>query len=417
MTYLLKSCVAFTVATLVFAGCSGTSTDSIGPETSNLTSEHGQIIPGQYIVVLSQEPAQRLHEGLQRFNVDEEHRAVRSQTERFMTDAGVRSSNIHRTFASAIRGAVVTLTDEQAARLRATSGIAYVEPDRVLRVPVVTVTDIQARKSKPISGGGSTDTSTSTQKTPWGVTRVGGFADASSSSVTAWIIDTGIDLDHPDLNVDLTRCKTFAYGTTNADDMHGHGTHVAGIVGAKNNTIGSVGVAAGIKLVSLRMYDDAGSGSVSNAIAAFDHVAANGLAGDVVNYSSGPSSRWTSQTFDDCVKNVGAKGIKVTLAAGNQADDCAFYSPARTAATNVFTISNMTSSGALSTSSNFGTPVDYAEPGSSIYSTYKGGGYATMSGTSMAAPHAAGILALGAIRNGGTITGDKDATPDVIGVR
>lgn len=415
MTTLLRLLVAFTVATLVLAGCSGSTNDMTAPTPNNLIGDHGQIIPGQYIVVFDDAPSTKLGDGIQRFSIDEQHRAVRSHAEQLLTDAGITSGVITRTFSSAVRGAVVRISDDQAQRLRTARGVAYVEPDRVLRVPTVIITDVQARRSKPISGG--TDTSTSTQKTPWGITRVGGFADASTSSVTAWIIDTGIDLDHPDLNVDLSRCKTFAAGTTNADDMHGHGTHVAGIVGAKNNTIGSVGVAAGIKLVSLRMYDDAGSGSVSNAMAAFDHVAANGAAGDVVNYSSGPSSRWTSQAFDDCVKNVGAKGIKVTLAAGNQADDCVFYSPARTAATNVFTISNMTSSDALSTSSNYGGPVDYAEPGSSIYSTYKGGGYATMSGTSMAAPHAAGILALGTIKNGGTITGDKDATPDVIGVR
>jgi len=111
-------------------------------------------------------------------------------------------------------------------------------------------------------------------------------------------------------------------------------------------------------------------------------------------------------------------GIKFVLAAGNSAIDANNSSPARVNGVNIYTISASDSQDRLASFSNFGNPpVDYAAPGVSINSTWKGGGYNTISGTSMAAPHAAGILLLGAPRTGGFVTGDKDNTPDPIMVR
>ncbi len=89
---------------------------------------------------------------------------------------------------------------------------------------------------------------------PWGVTRVGGGITASDK--TAWIIDSGIDMTHPDLNIDFSRSISFVKGNSSPMDEFGHGTHVAGIIGAiKGNGIGIVGVAAGAKLVSVRVLD------------------------------------------------------------------------------------------------------------------------------------------------------------------
>ena len=194
------------------------------------------------------------------------------------------------------------------------------------------------------------------------------------------------------------------------DDKDGHGTHTAGTVGAKDNSIGVVGVAAGITLVPMKVLNDNGSGYFSWSIAAFDDIAANGSSGDVVNYSVGPGSRYTSSTLDNAVKAVGAEGIHFCMSAGNSNDDTQYYSPARTNATNVYTIASMTSSLSKSSFSNYGSSVDYWEPGSGVYSTYKNNSYATLSGTSMASPHAAGILAAGSITSGGTVSNVPSGT-------
>lgn len=250
------------------------------------------------------------------------------------------------------------------------------------------------------------------QSVPWGVARVNG--GSGSSGATAWVIDTGVDLDHPDLNVDAGRSRSFVRDSS-PDDFNGHGSHVAGIIGARNNSIGVVGVTPGVTIVSVRVLDRSGSGSNSGVIAGVDYVAANGHAGDVANMSLGGS---VSQALDDAVVAAAATGVKFTLAAGNESDTATNHSPARANGPNVYTVSSFAKGDKWSSFSNYGNPpIDYAEPGSSIPSTYKDGGYATLSGTSMAAPHLAGILVAGPVRSGGTVSGDPSAPADTIGVK
>ncbi len=252
------------------------------------------------------------------------------------------------------------------------------------------------------------------QSTPWGIARVGGAK--RSYSRTAWVVDTGIDLDHRDLNVDRNRSKSFVPNES-ADDGNGHGTHVAGTIGAINNKFGVVGVAHGAKLVSIKVLSNRGTGSFAWTISALDYIARNAKRGDVVNMSLGPRSRYTDSKVDAAVRKVANKGIYVVIAAGNSRDNCQYYSPARVNNRNVYTISNMTRQGTLASTSNYGSPVDYAAPGTSILSTWKNGGYRTISGTSMAAPHVAGLLLSGGVRGKGAIRGDKDSRPDPIAHR
>jgi len=259
------------------------------------------------------------------------------------------------------------------------------------------------------------------QTIPWGVARVNGGAGTGSGSGTAWIIDTGIDANHPDLNVDVSRSRNFSTGTSFIDG-NGHGSHVAGIIGAKDNNFGVVGVSPGATLVAVRVLNNAGSGTNSGVIAGVDYVAANGRNGDVANMSLGGGA---SQALDDAVVAAAAKGIKFTLAAGNESDDANNHSPARANGPNVYTVSSFAKGSSetdtddpWSSFSNYGNPpIDYAEPGSAIPSTYKSGGYATLSGTSMAAPHLAGILLVKSPANGGTVDGDPDGNPDKIGTK
>lgn len=264
-------------------------------------------------------------------------------------------------------------------------------------------------KGKPGGGGGGTG-----QTTPYGTTRVGGSVDGSGH--TAWIIDTGIDLDHPDLNVDATRGFTaITQGGGGMDDQNGHGTHVAGTIGALDNDIDSLGVAANTTVVPVRVLDRRGSGSYSGVIAGVDHVGANASPGDCANMSLGGP---VSQELDDAViaasENSGAFFV---VAAGNDGDDANNYSPARANGSNVWTISAIDSSDTMPSWSNYGNPpVDYAAPGVSIFSLWKDGGTNTISGTSMASPHACAVIMMtgGNPSTDGNASGDPDGDPDPI---
>jgi len=283
--------------------------------------------------------------------------------------------------------------------------------DRLASVPPTSVTNVIAA-GKPVGGGGG-----STQVTPWGVTRVGG--PGSGSGKTAWIVDSGIDLTHPDLNVDAASSTSLLSGDSSPNDAFGHGTHVAGIIGAKNNSIGVVGVAAGARLVAVRVLDASGNGPDSGVIAGIEYAVAHGSPGDVINLSLITSPM---PEMDAAVINAGAAGFLVTIAAGNNSAFAGNYSPAEANGANVYTTSAIDNRDTFARYSNYGNPpIDYAEPGSSIQSTYKNGGYATLSGTSMAAPHLAGVLLLrgGAApsTSGATAIRDPDGHPDRIGVR
>ncbi len=275
--------------------------------------------------------------------------------------------------------------------------VALVEKDG----PVSLALPVEGR-ARPGGGGGSG------QSVPWGIAKVGGAGDGTGK--TAWVIDSGIDLAHADLNTSRA-CHAYFAGSSPADG-NGHGTHVAGTIGAKNNTIDVVGVAANAYLCSVRVLGNSGSGSWEGVVNGVNFVAANAASGDVANMSVGGSG--SNVTLENAIRDAAARGIKFTIAAGNASIDASLETPARLNANNVFTISSIASNGCLSSFSNYGLGVDFAAPGSSVLSTRKGGGTTTMSGTSMAAPHAAGVMLLGAPRTSGVVCGDKDAVPDPI---
>ena len=321
-------------------------------------------------------------------------------------------AGLKHVYSNSIRG--FSASANSAAQLQARNpNIAFCEQDQ----------EVEAIQGGPFDFRelGKPSGSPPTQTIPWGVTRVHGGAGTGSGSGTAWVIDTGIDLDHPDLNVDAGRSRNFSTGSS-ADDGNGHGSHVAGIIGARDNGIGVIGVSPGATLVAVLVLNNAGSGSNSVVIAGVDYVAGAGRPGDVANMSLGGG---VSQALDNAVVAAAATGIKFTLAAGNESDNANNHSPARANGPNVYTVSSFAKGSSAtdtddpwSSFSNFGNPpVDFAEPGSSIPSTYKGGGYATLSGTSMAAPHLAGILLVRSAQSGGTVDGDPDGNPDTIGTK
>ncbi len=342
-----------------------------------LQKASSKIIPGKYIIVFKDDVAD-----------------VANLVSRLAKAHGAAVEHVYQ---HALKGFSANLPAAAVQRLRNDPRIKYIVPDAM-----VTVGPPPGKGP----GGGSTG-----QVTPWGVTRVGGPLDGTGK--TAWVIDTGIDLDHPDLNVDVSRSANFVTrGKDSPDDGNGHGTHVAGTIGAIDNDIDVVGVAANATLVAVRVLDNSGSGSYSWVIAGVDYVAQNASPGDVANMSLGGPP---NDALDDAIRAAADKGILFAIAAGNDGDDANNYSPARVEYPNVYTVSAIGEDDCLASFSNWGNPpIEFAAPGVSILSTKDGGGTTTLSGTSMAAPHVAGLLLVGAVNSDGTACNDPDGNPDPI---
>lgn len=281
---------------------------------------------------------------------------------------------------------------------------------------IASIVQASPTKGKPTrspkGGGGS-----AVQVAPWGVLRVGGAGDGTGKGI-ACVIDTGVDLNNQDLNVDAGRSKSFVTSgkaANSPDDYHGHGTHVAGTIAAKNNAIDVVGVAAGAEVVSIRVLDQRGSGLWSWVIKGIDYSASSTANCYVANLSLGGGG---NNSVDDAVEAAAEAGVKFAIAAGNSSIDAKGYSPARAEHVNIYTVSAIDKNDVFAYFSNYGNPpIDFAAPGVSVLSLKKGGGVSTKSGTSMAAPHVAGILLLGDVEAGGTASGDPDNKPDSIACR
>jgi subtilisin family serine protease len=209
--------------------------------------------------------------------------------------------------------------------------------------------------------------------------------DASGSGVRVFIIDTGIRYEH----VDFGGRAVFGFDAFggNGSDGNGHGTHVAGTVGGT-----TWGVAKGVTLVAVRVLNNNGSGTTSGVVAGIDWVTRNkGSQPAVANLSLGGGA---STTIDNAVENAVRAGVTMVVAAGNSNANACNYSPAR--ATNAITVGSTTSTDTRSSFSNFGSCLDLFAPGASITSAWHTSNTAitTISGTSMAAPHVAGVAAL-----------------------
>lgn len=300
------------------------------------------------------------------------------------------------TYGRALKGYAARFSAQQVERLRADSRVQFVQRDGA-----VTAT---------------------AQSTPTGINRANGDGSSAvagngsgSVGVDVAVIDTGVDLDHPDLNVYRSGARNCSKGSS-ADDGNGHGTHVAGTVGARDNANGVVGMAPGARIWPVRVLDNRGSGTFSAIVCGIDYVAAHASEIEVANMSlggpgrdDGNCGRSNGDAMHRAVCGAVARGVTVVVAAGNDSDNAANHVPA--SYDEVVTVSALADfngvpgGGAASTCrsdvddtfanfSNFGSDVDLIAPGVCIRSTWNGGGYSTISGTSMAAPHVAGAAAL-----------------------
>jgi subtilisin family serine protease len=301
----------------------------------------------------------------------------------------------------AFKGYTAQLSAEAAEQLRKTPNVLSVEQDAVVTAFAQTV--------------------------PTGVRRIFGPANPNLDidgvddvrvNVDVAVVDTGVDNTHPDLNVVAqANCVTGVCVNNTGTDDNGHGSHVAGIIGALDNGIGSVGVAPGARIHGVKVLNAAGSGTLSGIAAGIDWVVARASTIEVINLSLGCDG-CTSSAISTAITNATNAGITVVVAAGNSHKNASSFFPANHP--DVVTVSALTDNdgqaGGLGGStlscrsetdqddtlafySNFGSTIEITAPGTCIYSTWMAGGYNTISGTSMASPHvagAAGILTSGA---------------------
>jgi len=315
-------------------------------------------IPNRYIVVLNETDANGV-----------ETRA----SERAIEHARGFSMRVEKVFESALKGYSVEMTAEDALALSSDPEISYIEEDSK-----VAPSSIQANAT-------------------WGLSRIDQRAwtypqdtnyeyALTGAGVNVYVIDTGVKVDHPDFGGRAANAANTSGDNTRIEDCNGHGTHVAGTVGSS-----TFGVAKGVNIHSVRVFPCWGNTPVSNVIAGIDWVVRHGVQPAVANLSLGTSY---SRTLNDAVRSLITRGITATVAAGNDNRDACLDSPA--SLSEAITVGGTDNRDYKSYSSNFGRCVDIFAPGTGIESIWNQDQYPVflMSGTSAAAPHAAGVAAL-----------------------
>ena len=402
---MLKICkaggVVLLLCLLIFACTKDENLNITSDAEVKLLKAGPNAIAGQYIVVFKNTAEAQT---ARNSNANEASKFARTKALDVLSRVGGGNDNLIHAYGKSISGFAASLNAQQIRQLRQNPDVAYIEEDQ-------TMTAVMG--GPPGGGGGGGGGTAPAQDTPWGITRVNGGVDATGK--VAYIIDSGIEAGHEDLNVDISRgFNAFTKGkdASLSTDGNGHGTHVAGTVGAIDNSIGVIGVAAGATLVPVKVLGSRGSGSNSGVIAGVNHVAAQSDC-DAANMSLGGGF---SQALNDAVFFASMK-CPFALAAGNESTNAATTSPASANGSDIYTVSSMANGDNWSSFSNFGNPpVDFCAPGSSVLSTYKDNSYRTLSGTSMASPHVCGILLLGSVSQDGTVSGDPDGNPDPIAV-
>jgi subtilisin family serine protease len=235
---------------------------------------------------------------------------------------------------------------------------------------------------------------------PDGVARIGGpfMLQTDFGGLRVAVIDTGVDSSHPDLNVVHHEDIVAAHTGDDADggDPIGHGTHVAGTIGARADGVGVVGVAPGVEIVDVRVLGSDGTGYMTDILAGIEYVADHPDI-RVVNLSlGGPAGGGLDDEVDAALANLEASGVLLAIAAGNDGRNVSNTVPAgldRGVVVSAYSHRGGEDRG-FASFSNFGEAVDVTAPGVGILSTWPGGGYAALDGTSMATPHVAGLAAV-----------------------
>ncbi|NJQ17972.1 S8 family peptidase [Streptomyces bohaiensis] len=348
---------------LPLAGAAGGPAAAVPPEQAPAAVETGpRVIPGQYLVTL--DPA--------------------APVDDVLAGLGIAPMFVYGTVRN---GFAATLSAEQLAAVREVPAVTAVEANAVVEAEPAPASDLflppdgtAAERSAPAGES-------------WGLDRIDqrtlpldGRYEVSGTGrgVTAYIVDTGLDFDHEEFGGRAVAGYDAVDDGRAGADCHGHGTHVAGIVGGASH-----GVAREVDLVSVRILDCDGRGSTAGVLAALDWVAAEAQQPAVLNASVGGGA---SRTVDEAFDAVAARGTLPVVSAGNNARDACDASPA--GAERVFTVGATDREDRPAGFSNVGRCLELFAPGVDIVSARLGGGTVAMSGTSQAAPHTAGVAAL-----------------------
>lgn len=331
-----------------------------------LTIQDAEAIPGQYIVVFKK--------GVMFANAEESIRA---------SVAGV-GGEVQFVYGAALNGYSARLTEQGLAAVRADPTVAYVEADAIVSVGPVPDDEVSSQVTQPVGIGA------------WGLDRIDQRNMPLSKTYTyfkngagvhAYVLDTGIRSTHTQFGGRAT--KDFDAIGGNGNDCNGHGTHVAGTIGGS-----AYGVAKRVRIHAVRVLDCDGFGTYSGVIAGVDWVTANRIRPAVANMSLGGP---ISTLLETALNNMIASGVVLVVAAGNSNANACGYSPARLAAAiTVGSTGNRGANDQRSYFSNIGRCVDIFAPGMYIKSAWHTSNTATntISGTSMASPHVAGMVAL-----------------------
>jgi aqualysin 1 len=316
-----------------------------------LGTESERAIPGQYIVVFKEEAG------------------ARQVAEALSRQVEAEGGRLLYTYGDALVGFAAQLPDEAIEGLRRNPNVAYIEVDQEV--------SLEATQTNPTWGLDRIDQRDRPLNQRYYYSRTG-------SGVRVYIIDTGIRYSHNDFG-GRAYAGYDSFGG-NGSDCNGHGTHVAGTTGGS-----TYGVAKSVRLISVRVLNCNGSGTISGIVAGVNWVTNNRVRPAVANMSLGGGA---STSLDNAVNNSINAGVTYVVAAGNSNANACNYSPARVSA--AITVGSTTSSDARSSFSNYGTCVNIFAPGSSITSAWHSSNTATntISGTSMASPHVAGVAAL-----------------------
>ncbi|MCP9951889.1 S8 family peptidase [Actinomadura madurae] len=310
-----------------------------------VTAAEGTPVPGQYIVTL------------------------KSGASPDAAAKKVRAAGVKR-FDGVLNGFAARLNQDQLAKLRRDGRVAAIEQDQVVSA-----------------------STTQRAPLPWGLDRIDQrsaklsksyYYKSSGSGVNAYVIDTGLDVGHKDFGGRASVAWAASRFGGDGRDCNGHGTHVAGIIGAK-----TYGAAKSVKLRALRVLDCKGEGSMSDVVAAVNWLRTHAAKPAVANLSLGGPK---SAALNTAVMNLSKSGVFVSVAAGNDNADACKFSPS--GAGWVMTVGATTKYDNRAAFSNWGKCVDINAPGYGIYSTWPGGGHKGLSGTSMAAPYVSGVAAL-----------------------
>ncbi|MBX2962866.1 MAG: S8 family serine peptidase [Cyclobacteriaceae bacterium] len=397
----MKKLFPFFLITLVISYC-GKKDKDVTPEVFKSLKP----IKGEYIVVLKEKSI--VNDGkiknpsrTNQYKLNSVKRKnKKAKVEQVLKKYAVNIDTTKYVYTDIVVGFKAKLTDDQARLLRADADVdqVYNDFEIKLRNPMQQSEIIIERNPM------QQDFVDTVRWITCAVNLTGGPRDGSTKETVVWVVDTGVDSTHPDLNVVNDPILAFSVfpGDSPFIDGNGHGTHVAGIIGALENEIGSTGVSSGAKIIPVKVMEANGRGTWSYLLAGIEHIARYNSDNDVVNLSLGANdvdlckqSSVDFRVIREALRDLAKEGTHVVIASGNESADAANSLPGCINFNNIYTVAAMDCDSTFKQCAdyaNFGKPVDWVAVGTNVFSTYPGGVYRLMSGTSMATAVVSGII-------------------------